>query len=128
MSKRPGSITIISWIFIAAGVVGLAYHATELNAQHPFANDFFWIGFIRLLAILGRVFMLRGSNWARWLLVAWLGYHVALSVLHTPFELVVHSLLFAAVLFFLFRPQASAYFRGVTTTVQNPKSDETHVA
>ncbi len=122
MSKRPSSITVISWIFIAAGVAGLAYHATEFNAQRPFDNDFFWVCLVRLLAILGGAFMLRGSNRARWLLVVWLGYHVALSVLHTPFELVVHSLLFAAVLVFLFRPQASAYFRGATTTVRNPKS------
>src|SRR6266480_6584462 len=127
MSKRPRSITVISWIFVAAGVVGLAYHASEFKARRPFDYDFLWVCFVRLLAILCGVFMLRGSNWARWLLVVWLGYHVALSVLHAPFELVVHSLLFAAVLFFLFRAPASAYFRGATRTAQNPKSDETHV-
>ena len=72
--------------------------------------------------------MLRGSNWARWLLIVWLGYHVALSVFHAPFELVVHSLLFAAVLYFLFRPQATAYFRGTLPLSKLPKSDDTHVA
>lgn len=120
MRKRPLSVTVISWMFLAAGVVGLAYHATEFNAQRPFDDDFLWICFVRLLAIICGVFLLRGSNWARWGLVVWLGYHVILSVLHTPFELLVHSLLFVVVLYFLFRPQASAYFRGPTTTVQNP--------
>jgi len=128
MSKRPRSITIISWIFLAVGAVGLAYHATDFKAERPFESDLVWVCVVRLLAMLCGVFMLRGNNWARWLLVVWVAYHVILSVLHTPFELVVHSLLFAAVLFFLFRAPASAYFRGATRTAQNPKSDETHVA
>ena len=90
MNKRPRSITVISCIFLAAGFIGLAYHATEFNARSPFEYDVVWVCFVRLLAILCGVFMLRGSNWPRWLLVVWLGYHVILSVLHTPFELLVH--------------------------------------
>ena len=128
MSNQPRSITVISWIFIAAGVVGLAYHAGEFKAQGPFDYDFLWVCFVRLLAIICGVFMLRGSNWARWLLIVWLGYHVALSVFHAPFELVVHSLLFAAVLYFLFRPQATAYFRGTLPLSKLPKSNDTHAA
>ena len=122
MNKRPRSITVISWIFIAFGSIALlaslltpantaaARRIAELRAQHPF--EFWIIHVVRILAVVGGVFMLYGFNWARWLLVVWLGYHVILSVLHTPVELLVHSLLFAAALFFLFRPQASAYFRG----------------
>jgi hypothetical protein len=112
MNKRPRSITVISWIFIAAGAVGVAYHATEFKAQRPFDTNLLWICFVRFLAILCGAFMLRGSNWARWGIVVWLGYHVILSVLHTPFELIAHGLLLTVVLYFLFRPQASAYFRG----------------
>jgi len=113
MQKRPLSITIISWLFVAAGVVGLAYHAAEFKAQRPFDYDFVWVCFVRLLAILCGVFMLRGSNWARWLLLVWIAFHVILSAFHSLFELVIHSLLFAVVSYFLFRPQASAYFRGM---------------
>jgi hypothetical protein len=111
MNKRPRSVTVISWIFIAAGAVGLAYHATEFNIRTPFEYDILLVCLVRLIAIVCGVFMLRGSNWARWGLVTWLGYHVILSVVHTPFQLIVHSLLFAAVLYFLFRPQSTAYFR-----------------
>jgi hypothetical protein len=128
MNKRPRSITVISWIFLAAGFIGLAYHATEFNARSPFEYDVVWVCFVRLLAILCGVFMLRGSNWARWLLVVWLGYHVILSVLHTPFELLVHSLLFAGVLYFLFRPQASAYFRATPPPSQIPETDDSRVS
>jgi hypothetical protein len=120
MSQRPRSITVIGWLFVAAGAVGLVYHATEFDAQHPFAYDVLWVCGVRLLAILCGIFLLRGRNGARWGLAIWLGYHVFLSVLHTPFELFVHGLLFATVLYFLFRPRASAYFLGATRTGQNP--------
>ena len=128
MNKRPRSITVISCIFLAAGFIGLAYHATEFNARSPFEYDVVWVCFVRLLAILCGVFMLRGSNWPRWLLVVWLGYHVILSVLHTPFELLVHSLLFAGVLYFLFRPQASVYFRPTSPLSRIPETDDSPVA
>jgi hypothetical protein len=111
MNKRPLLVTIISCIFVAAGVVGLAYHATEFNAQHPFQYDVLWICFVRLLAIIAGVFMLRGFNWARWLLVAWVGFHIIIGFLHSPSSGLVHALLFAVVVYFLFRPQGSAYFR-----------------
>lgn len=100
--KRPLSITLIGWIFVAAGLIGLAYHASEFKAERPFDSDFLWVCLVRLLAMGCGAFVLRGSNWARWLLVVWLGYHVGLSVIHTPFELAVHSLLFAGFLFFYF--------------------------
>ena len=110
MSNRPRSITVIGWIFVVTGCAGLASAVARSAARHPFDGDFLWMCALRLFAILCGVFVLRGSKWARWGLVAWLGYHVALSVLHASFELIVHSLLFVTVLYFLFRPQASVFF------------------
>jgi hypothetical protein len=112
MNKRPLSITVIGCLFVAAGVVGIAYHATEFNTQHPFEYEIVWACFVRLLAILGGAFVLRGNNRARWLLLVWIAYHVILSAFHSASEFVVHSLLLAVVAYVLFRPQASAYFRG----------------
>ena len=115
MRRRPPSITIIGWLFVGAGTIGLAYHATEFKAQRPFEYDLIWVCIVRLLAILSGVFMLRGSNWARWGLLVWLAYHVILSAFHSLSELAMHSLLLCVVAYFLFRPQASAYFRGEST-------------
>jgi len=112
MKKRPLSIIVISWLFIAAGAIGLAYHATEFQAPPPFRYDVLWVCLVRLLAILSGVFMLRGNNWARRLLVAWMVYHVILSALHSVSQLIVHGLLFAVIAHFLFRSSASAFFRG----------------
>ena len=46
--------------------------------------------------------MLRRQNWARWLALAWMAFHVILSAF-PPFKgLVVHVLIFAASLIFCF--------------------------
>jgi hypothetical protein len=115
MKKRPRSITIIGWLFVGAGTIGIAYHAPEFKAQRPFEYELIWVCIVRLLAILSGVFILRGSNWARWTLLVWLAYHVILSAFHSLSELAMHSLLLGVVAYFLFRPQASAYFRGTST-------------
>jgi hypothetical protein len=111
MNKRPLSITLIGWLFIVTGGVGLVYHFTEINIQHSLEGDTVWICSVRLLAVVGGVFLFYGFNWARWLLVAWMGFHIVLSALHSLQEFLVHSLLFGAILYFLFRSRASAYFR-----------------
>ena len=110
MRRRPVSVTVIGYLFIAAGVVGLAYHAGDFRTQRPFRDGVVWVALVRLLAVIGGVFLLRGHNWARWLLLAWLAFHVALSAWHTPFELIFHALLFLAIAYLLFRPSAAAYF------------------
>jgi hypothetical protein len=55
--------------------------------------------------------MLRGNNWARWLALAWIAFHVVVSFFHSLQEVVVHSLLFMLIAYFLFSPEARAYFR-----------------
>jgi hypothetical protein len=110
MHQRPHSVTVISCLFVAAGVVGLAYHATEFNAEQPSQPGLVWVCLVRLFAIICGAFMLRGSNWARWSALVWLAYHVILSALHSLTGLAIHSLLLAVVAYFLLRPKASAYF------------------
>jgi len=109
MNRRPLSVTVISWLFIAAGAIGLAYHLTEFKGQFEYGLAL--VSLVRLLAILSGLFMLRGSNWARWLLLVWILYHVILSAFHSLSELAIHSLLLVVVAYFLLRPKASAYFR-----------------
>jgi hypothetical protein len=114
MKKRPRSVVLVSCLFIAAGFIGFAYHASELKAQDPVQSDLILVLFIRLLAVVGGVFALRGANWARWLLLAWMTYHVIISVSRPVPDLVVHGLILAGVSYVLLRPDASAYFRGTS--------------
>jgi hypothetical protein len=111
MNKRPLSITILSFVFIAAGVTGLAYHFRELNPQQPFQSEAIRGVLVRLIAILCGTFMLGGSNWARWLTLGWVIYHVILSMFHSLPQLAIHALLLGVVGYFLFTPQAARYFR-----------------
>ena len=109
MNTRPLSVTLIAWLFIAAGAVGLVYHAGDFRALPPLS--FALVCFVRLLAVLGGVFLLRGQNWARWLVLGWLAYHVALSALHSAAGVAMHAALLALIGYFLLRPRASAWFR-----------------
>jgi hypothetical protein len=112
MNKRPLSITVIGWICVAVGTVALVYHLPEFDPQAPFQYELVLVWLIRCLLVLAGVFILRGSNWARWLLVVWMAYHVVLSAFHSVSEVVVHGVLFSVMAYVLFRPPASAYFRG----------------
>lgn len=112
MNKRPLSVTIIAWLFIAAGLVGLVYHVTKFDARGPLQYELFWVLVLRLLAFVCGVFLLRGSNWARWLLLIWIAYHVVLSAFHSLTEVAMHTVLLMVVAYFLLRRRAAAYFRG----------------
>jgi len=133
MNKRPRSVTVISGIFIAFGGIALLtsllppVDALRHIAEHPFEYAPIYVA--RILAVLCGVFMLYGFNWARWLLVVWMGGHVVVGVLHSPLSSLGHSLLFAGVVYFLFRPEAAAYFRGTRAEPpQIPKREDTPVA
>jgi len=126
MNKRPLSVSIIGCLSVAAGAVGIAYHLTELKGQLDYGVV--WLCLVRLVAILCGVFVLRGSNWARWLLLVWIAYHAVLSAFHTRSGFLTHSLLFAVVAYFLLRAPASAYFRNVKSKhEQLPKTGDAPV-
>ena len=103
MTKRPPSVTVVSILLVAAGAVGLVYHWKEVNVNHPFQNDALLVEFIRLLAIVSGVYMLRGCNWARWLAMAWISLHVVLSAFHSFQQFAIHLLVLAVFAYVLFR-------------------------
>jgi hypothetical protein len=111
MSPRPLSVTILSCLFIAAGAFGVAQHAMRINPKHLFAYDGVWIVLVSLVAIVAGVFMLCGKNWARWLIMLWVLFHVIVSVYHPIQQLVVHILLLTITVYFLWRRPATAFFR-----------------
>lgn len=108
--KRPLSVTLIGILFILAGISGIVYHAAELNeaGEQPEA---IWVFFLRIVAIVGGAFVLKKRNWARWLMVAWISYHVVLSFYHSAVEIAMHTAVLILVLFALFNPKANRYFR-----------------
>src|SRR5215471_12223099 len=109
MNRRPLDVTIIGCMYIVAGATGFAYHVTEFQAPHPLQYDLLWVEVLRLIAIVCGVYMLRGSNWARWLGLVWIAYHVVLSAFHFWSELVIQPTLRSLHIFSFSRP-SDAFF------------------
>ena len=108
---RPLSVTILAWLYIAVGTIGFVSHFRAITARNAFRYDGIWIEIVELLAIVCGAFMLRGHNWARWLTIAWMAFHVVLSF-GAYLEFAIHALFCAAIAGILFRPVAERYFRG----------------
>lgn len=106
--RRPLPVTIIACLYIAVGAIGFVGHFGDLRTGRM---DGFEIESVEVLAVVSGVFLWRGQNWARWLVVFWMAFHVAISV-PDAVKVVVHSVFLAAIAWFLFRPEARQYFRG----------------
>ena len=112
-TKRPVSVWILSCLYIAVGTIGFAYHFPELVAHH---KDSLWIELTEMLAIVSGVFMLRGHNWARWLALIWMAFHVAISF-PVYRQMLIHLAIFAGIAWVLFSPDNRQYF-----AIQKPDS------
>jgi hypothetical protein len=110
MAKRPLSVTILGLLMIAAGAVGIAYHLGDFKGAHHSTPDVFLLLALRLFAIVAGVLMLRGYSWARWLALAWLAFHVAVSAFDSWQKFGMHAVLFVVFAIFLFRPNARTFF------------------
>ncbi len=111
-TKRPLAVTIIALIYIAVGAGGFVDHFHGLREGSLFRFDGAGIELVELVALACGVFLLFGRNWARWLAVAWIGFHVILSAFNSLTQCAVHAVFCAAIAWILFRPDASRYFRG----------------
>ena len=105
--KRPIAVTALACLYIVVGTIGFVGHFPERHEP-----DWIWIAVTEIVAIIAGVFLLRGDNWARWLAVAWIAFHVAISW-HDPVgKLAVHIFFLVAIAYLLFRRDAAEYFRG----------------
>ena len=107
---RPRSITIVGWLFVAVGAVGLP--GAWLHGRPGGRTDIAVAALSALVALAGGIGSLRGRPWARWMVLLWLAFHVVLSSLHALGPGLFHGALLLAIGCVLFRPPASAYFRG----------------
>lgn len=115
MKDRPLSITIIGWLFIIIGSIALVGGLLPMvNATWPqLLADLksHWMAHLSHIAqIVAGLFLVHGHNWARWLLVVWIAFHIVIAALHGVLQLAIHIVIFSVILFFLFRRPASEYF------------------
>lgn len=111
-NRRPLAVTILACLYIGVGTIGFAGHFAELRATSASQYDGLLIELTEFLAILSGAFILRGHNWARWLALAWIAFHVVLSAFRALPEFAIHSLFCAVIAWFLFCPGAGRYFHG----------------
>lgn len=117
---RPRTITAVAWLFIIVGAAGLLRDLWPLATSHAAeqlaklrADGWQDLGpawSLRALAIVGGVALLRGRNWARWLLAAWMLVHVLISIAHSTAEVLMHLAIFVPLTVLLFRRATGAFF------------------
>jgi hypothetical protein len=110
--KRPLPVTVLGCLFIVTGLVGLVYHLTE----GPLDRWIVLISIVRVIAVVGGVFLLMGHNWARWLMLAWLAFHVVVSAFHSLSASIAHVVLLMVVAYFLLGPPTSKYFQSAPSS------------
>jgi hypothetical protein len=106
--KRPIAVIVIATLYLLVGVVGFVAHFPELTAGH---RDALAIELTELLAVVSGVFLLMRHNWARWLALAWILFHVALSFNDPISKLAVHVVFCILIAWALFRPATGQWFR-----------------
>jgi hypothetical protein len=104
-------------VYLAVGAIGFAYHFRQLLA---FQHDSGWAELTEFLAIVSGVFMFRGHNWARWLALAWIAFHVILSAFHSFHEFAIHGFFCAVIAWILFRSEAARFFRSAQIEPRRP--------
>lgn len=110
MKKPPVSVIVVGVAFIACGLLDIWLGVAPVMSKSAYlAGDDLTVLSLGIIALLGSIYMLKGHNWARWLLAAWMAFHVALSI-RQPYALLGHAVIFALILAGLFNPAASAYF------------------
>lgn len=108
LARRPVAVLVIAGAYLAVGIIGFVVHFHDLLAT---PSEGVWIELTELLAAVTGVFLLRGRNWARWLAVAWIAFHVVLSAFGNIREMAVHALLAALIVWLLFRPDTAGWFQ-----------------
>ncbi|MFY9804108.1 MAG: hypothetical protein WA211_04315 [Candidatus Acidiferrales bacterium] len=105
--ERPFQVTLLGWLFIAVGIFATAYHLSKSALDR-------WMLLIVLfefVAIVAGFFLLRGARWARWLLLAWIAFHVVVSGLNSVWSSLPHAVLLLAVGYVLLGPPTAQYYR-----------------
>jgi hypothetical protein len=103
MGKRPVPVLIVAVVYLLVGVIGFVYHFNELTAGHQDATE--------LTAVIAGVALLMRKNWARWLSLVWVVFHVVISLFHPLRELLVHAALCILIAWLLFRPATARWFK-----------------
>ena len=120
--ERPTSITVISWILIVLGALGVLVAALMSNnpdVMEQMAQSKLGAGTQSILGIVSSALsiasgygMLQGKNWGRLLYVVSTVIGIAINFYAMPASSMQYLAIaiFAVIVFFLYRPAANAWF------------------
>ena len=111
MKGRPIAVIIVSILLILTGCFGIANHIKDFSEPNANLSALIWVLFVRILAIVCGLLLLFRINWARWLAIAWLVYHILIGALNSTSEMIAHIVILILVSVLLFLPASSKYFQ-----------------
>ena len=122
MSNRPTSVNIIGWFLIVTALISLV--SSYLNMDNPITKELMaksamsvplqyavmCLGLV--ITLISGIALRRGHKWARTLYLGWSVFGLVVALFTSPVKimLVPGVLMLAVIAYFLFRPQANAYF------------------
>jgi len=116
VKKRPIAVTIVSVLFVIVGLGGMIRGVWTFLAGpgggitgHALM-DVSLVEVTSLAALVSGLFMWRRANWARWLCLAWMAFHVVISLGHDWMRLIMHVAWLVVLTVVLFWPSANVYF------------------
>ena len=104
--KRPWGIWVVAMLYLGVGLF-TAEQAVAALLMHREAN--IASGVLGLVAIVAAAYLPLGANWARWLALGWMGFHVAISY-RVLSEMLAHLAIFAGIAVLLFLPSSRRFF------------------
>jgi len=111
MKGRPLPVIIVSVLFIITGAVGFVYHLKGFFEPNAELYELLWVQLVRILAIVCGLLLLMSVNWARWLAIVWLIYHIIISALNSTAAMILHIVFLLLVVVLLYLPKSSAFFQ-----------------
>lgn len=102
--KPMPAVFAIAVLYIVVGLGGFVSHFP----RHWQSEDIL-IEVTELVAVTCGVFLLRRKNWARWLAIAWMALHVAISFPVTT-QVAIHLSFLIVIAWALFRSPTRGYF------------------
>jgi len=126
MVYRPTSVTVIGWLILVFGILGslsipMMFVIRSPAVAEAMAKNLMPIPIQYAIAIVGvgvqlvsGYFILCGKNWARLLYVIWSAFGLANGFFSTQMKIAMSPsiVIFFLIAFFLFRPDANAFFAG----------------
>ncbi len=126
MAQRPTSMSVLGWILIVFGILGFLFSAmmaalmnNPLIQQTMAANPLSPLVMV-VISLLGStitlfcgISCLKRWGWVRYLYAAWTVASLLLNFFTTPYSkllMLPSVVIFAVVIWFLFAPEARAYF------------------